>query len=480
MSAITIKTRFAPSPTGYIHLGNTRTALFNALLAMHHKGVFLIRIEDTDKARSDENYTRALLDDLHWLGLEWQEGPEHDRGNGPYWQSQRQAIYDEYYQTLEKRELAYPCFCTEQQLAISRKVQLASGKPPRYPGTCRNLTPSQIAEKLAQGLKPTLRFAVPLNQDVIFKDLVRGEQRFNTNDLGDFIIRRADGTPPFMFCNAIDDAMMHVTHALRGEDHLTNTPRQILILQALQLPTPQYGHITMIVGADGSPLSKRHGSRSIQELRREGFLPAAVVNYLARLGHYYEDNSFMTLEQLANKFSVAALGNAPARYDENQLLYWQKEAVTHLSENELWQWIGSATQQRVPEKLRELFLATIKTNIVFPGDAEHWAKIFFTDELIFSTEQQEILQQTQQQFFEIALAATQQHGANFAAMNEALKQQLNVKGKALFQPLRVALTGELHGPEMVKIFELLGQKKISERLQTALKISQSSIFNPQS
>ena len=265
MKKIHLKTRFCPSPTGFLHLGNMRTALFNALFAKNQQGTFLLRIEDTDKTRSEERYTDALCADLKWLGLQWNEGPGCDSAAGPYWQSQRQTVYDTYYQQLEAGNWVYPCFCTEQQLALARKLHISSGKPPRYTGICRNLTPEMVQEKCAQGLKPTLRFRVPLDQETVFHDLVRGDQRCNHHDMGDFIIRRADGTPPFMYCNAIDDALMGVTHALRGEDHLTNTPRQIMILKALNLPIPTYGHISLIVGADGTPLSKRNGSRASYE-----------------------------------------------------------------------------------------------------------------------------------------------------------------------------------------------------------------------
>lgn len=207
-----------------MHLGNVRTALFNDLLAKNLKGVFLLRIEDTDRERSEQRYSETLMHDLKWLGLIWDEGPEKEAGAGPYYQSQRQKFYDEYYQQLEGSERAYPCFCSEEELALMRKVQRSAGKPPRYAGTCRALTSTQIKEKLDQKIKPTLRFRVPDHEVVEFEDMVHGLQRFQTDDIGDFIIRRMDGTPPFLYCNAIDDALMRVTHVLRGEDHLANTP----------------------------------------------------------------------------------------------------------------------------------------------------------------------------------------------------------------------------------------------------------------
>lgn len=470
MSITHIKSRFCPSPTGLLHLGNVRTALFNALFAQGQQGTFLLRIEDTDKTRSKPEYAQMLQEDMQWLGLDWQEGPGNgkDQSNGPYFQSERQAIYDHYYAQLEETGAAYPCFCSEQQLALTRKVQLAAKRPPRYAGTCRNLTKEQIAEKRAQGLIPTLRFRVPDNQTVQFKDVVRGEQNFNTNDIGDLIIRRADGTAPFMFCNAIDDAMMKVTHVLRGEDHLTNTPRQILILQALNLPIPTYGHISLIVGADGSPLSKRHGSRSVQQLKAEGFFPIAVVNYLARLGHHYEaDNAFMSFAELAKYFNLTALGRAPARFDSHQLLHWQKEAVMRTDADVLWQWMGAEVQTLVPATAREVFIQTVKPNIVFPEDAQRWAKIFYHG-IDYQSEHIEILQAAGSEFFAAAIKAIADDKVqDFKTLTAQITAMTNIRGKALFQPLRVALTGESHGPEMAPIFDLLGKAEIEKRFLAA-------------
>jgi glutamyl-tRNA synthetase len=467
MPTTQIKSRFCPSPTGLLHLGNVRTALFNALFAYGAQGTFLLRIEDTDKARSKTEYTQKLQEDLQWLGLDWQEGPGKDGGNGPYYQSERQPIYDQYYGQLEQQGIAYLCFCTEQQLALTRKIQLAAKRPPRYAGTCRDLTKEQIAEKLVQNGSPTLRFRVPDNQVVSFVDAVRGEQRFNTQEIGDFIIRRADGTSPFMFCNAIDDALMGVTHALRGEDHLTNTPRQLLILQALGLPVPTYGHISLIVGPDGTPLSKRHGSRSVQEMQAEGFFPIAVVNYLARLGHHYENEAaFMSFTELAQQFRLDALGRAPARFDNHQLLYWQKEAVSHMDIAILWQWMGEKVHQLVPAEVKDAFVQAIKPNIVFPGDALRWAEIFFKG-IEYQHEHKLVLQTAGQAFFDNAIAGLDKMGHDFKTVSNYVANTMNIRGKALFQPFRVALTGETHGPEMVHIFELLGSAEIANRLEKA-------------
>lgn len=467
-----IKTRFCPSPTGFMHLGNARTALFNALLAHHQKdGVFLLRIEDTDPERSKVEFEEGLKADLEWLGLNWNEGPGEDQGNGPYHQSKRQKIYNEYYQILEEKGLAYPCFCTEQELSVSRKLQRSAGKPPRYAGTCRSLTADEIKQKIAEGKKPTLRFRVEDSHLIKFEDIVRGSQRFNGVDIGDFIIRRTDGTPPFMYCNAIDDALMGVTHALRGEDHLTNTPRQILIFEALGLTAPTYGHISLIVGSDGSPLSKRHGSRSIKDLREIGFLPIALVNYMARLGHYYEEDHLMSIDELAEKFSTESLGRAPAKYDEKQLYRWQHLAVQQLTNMELEEWLGADILQEVPEEHRDAFLTTIHPNISFPGDAEDWAHIFFGDGPKWNDENTEILKTAGEEFFATAVSASEQHNEDIKSITNEIKSKLEVKGKQLFMPIRVALTGLTYGPEMIHIAELLGAKKIRQRFEQAQELA---------
>lgn len=459
------KTRFAPSPTGFIHLGNVRTALFSALVAVRDRGIFLLRIEDTDQARSSTDHTDALKEDLIWLGLRWQEGPDMGGEHGPYHQSQRAAIYARYYAELEQRDLAYPCFCSEQQLALSRKAQMTAGKAPRYAGTCTHLTPQQVQAKLQEGVQPALRFRVPQTNSIRFDDAVRGAQIFSGADIGDFIIRRADGTPAFFFCNAIDDALMQVTHVLRGEDHLSNTPRQILLLEALNLRVPSYGHISMIVGADGAPLSKRTGSESVRELRASGYFPLAVVNHLARLGHAYESNAYMTFEELAAGFGTAKLGRSPARHDVNQLIHWQHEAVAQAPVEDLWVWMGSEVQRLVPDEQRNEFVETVRPNVTLPKDALHWAQVIYGGQLELSADARQIMQQAGTRFFEAALRAWGKHRDNFSALAEQVKTDTGVKGKHLFQPLRAALTGEIHGPEMARLLKLLPLEESKRRLQ---------------
>ncbi|HLD16472.1 MAG TPA: glutamate--tRNA ligase family protein, partial [Coxiellaceae bacterium] len=295
--------------------------------------------------------------------------------------------------------------------------------------------------------------------------LVKGVQRFLGKDLGDFIIRRADGTPPFMYCNAIDDALMSVTHALRGDDHVTNTPRQLLIYKALGLKAPQYGHMGLIVGADHTPLSKRNGSRSIQVLREEGFLPIAIVNYLARLGHSYDNNHLMTLNELVSEFRLDHLSSSPSTFDHQQLLHWQKEAVMRLEEKAFWVWAGSIDE--IPVEKRSAFFKAIQPNVVFPDEVKHWADILFKENWTFSDTSRTILHETHQAYFEEALSLLSGESIAYPAILDHLKNKLGLKGKALFQPLRVALTNELHGPELAPLVELLGNDVVKERLEKA-------------
>ncbi len=465
MNSPAVKTRFAPSPTGLIHVGNVRTALFNALYARHGHGVFLLRIEDTDLERSRDEHTIALMEDLRWLGLDWQEGPAVGGEHGPYAQSQRDEIYQRYFALLEDEGLAYPCFCSQRELDLSRKTQLASGRPPRYAGTCARLNPEERQKRLDKGIQPTLRFRV-LDGDVVrFEDLVRGPQSFATDDIGDFVIRRSEGnSAAFFFSNAIDDALMGVTHVLRGEDHLTNTPRQILLQRALSLPTPHYGHISMIVGSDGTPLSKRSGSRSVRELREIGYLPLAVVNYLARLGHHYENNAYMAWDELAKDFDLPKLGRSPARYDGAQLDYYQRQAVQHADSKTLWQWMGEAVHALVPAAQRDDFVAAVRGNIMLPGEALHWARVLFAATLALQGEAQAVVTQAGPDFFAAAAAAHAAHPADYAAMVERLKRDSGAKGKNLFKPLRAALTGELDGPELAPLLTLMGAERARARL----------------
>ncbi|GAC1310116.1 MAG: glutamate--tRNA ligase [Steroidobacteraceae bacterium] len=456
MSA-TIVTRFAPSPTGSLHLGNARTAFFSYLWARKTGGRFVLRIEDTDGARSHSRYCDELIADLRWLGLEWDEGPGIGGPHGPYAQSQRGDYYRALFQRLEDGHRAYRCYCTAQELELARKLQRMAGTPPRYPGTCRRLTAEQRAANDVRRLPSTLRFAVPVEGQIDFDDLVHGPQSFRSSDIGDFIIRREDGTAAFFFCNAVDDAAMGVTTILRGDDHLTNTPRQLMILDSLQLKRPAYGHLGLLIGADGTPLSKRHGSTSVREFRDRGFLSSALLNHLLRLGHTGDSEEWLAPPAMPAHFRPEHLGRSPARFDEVQLRHWQREALQRMSVADVQAWLGSDESAE--------FVELIRHNVELPADAARWIGVLRGELPPLGEEERRIVDAAGPPFFSAAAAALEQSGDDLKELTRLLKERTGRKGADLFMPLRVALTGRAHGPELAPLLALMAPGTARRRLE---------------
>lgn len=456
MSQHTMVTRFAPSPTGELHLGNARTALFNWLLAHRHGGRFLLRIEDTDAERSKPAFTAQLMADLRWLGLGWD--------GEVVAQSARGGVYREALAKLESVGRVYPCYCSPLEIEVSRKSQLAAGRPPRYAGTCRHLDPAQRAARLAEGRQPTLRFRVPDSGYVEFRDLVHGEQRFACADIGDFIVQRADGSAAFFFSNVVDDALTGVTTVLRGEDHLSNTPRQLLIAKELGLVPPVYGHLSLITAADGSPLSKRAGAKSLRELRETGYLPVALANHLFRLGHSTDLNDLRDLEALAQAFDPAHLVRSPARFDTVQLAMWQKQAVHALGLAQALEWMSAYLPTGLDHQCARDFVAAIQPNVVLPGEVAHWASVVF-GELPLPDADTAAKLATAAQVFSAAAEALRQHGTDWKALTTQVRERTGRKGPELFKPLRLALTGLDHGPEIAPLLALMGAARALQRLE---------------
>ncbi|MGH8202410.1 MAG: glutamate--tRNA ligase [Steroidobacteraceae bacterium] len=457
-------TRFAPSPTGELHLGNARTALFNYLLARRAGGRFLLRIEDTDAQRSQEAHLGVVLEDLRWLGLNLDAGPDREDDRGPYRQSQRSAIYAHFFAALAGQEIAYPCFCTPLELAAARRAQLGSGRPPRYAGTCRDLTGEQRRARQAQGLPATLRFRVPTGRRIGFTDLVHGPQSFLSDDIGDFIVRRADGTAAFFFSNAVDDASMGVTLVVRGEDHLANTPRQLLILEALGLRAPGYGHVSLILGPDGSPLSKRHGATSVREYRDCGYRPEALRNHLFRLGHSSGEHGLLDLDAMTRAFDPAHLGRSSAHFDAQQLRVWQKEAAHHLSAEEARSWLAPALPSGLNESAVRAFVAAILPNMVLPEDAQPWAQIVFGPPPALEPEGEAVVRNAGERYFAAATEAAAQNGNDLPAIAAAVRAATGRKGAELYMPLRLALTGRSHGPELAPLLKAMPTGEAQVRL----------------
>lgn len=475
MSTAPCTTRFAPSPTGRLHLGNARTALFNWLLARQAGGRFVLRLEDTDAARSLPEFAEACLTDLAWLGLQWDAGPDCDDDRGPYRQSARAAVYAAFVERLRAEGRVYECYCSPVELAVARRVQLEAGRPPRYAGTCRHLTEARRAAHQAAGRQPTLRFRVPEGGTVGFTDLVRGPQSSATADIGDFVLTRADGSAAFFFANAVDDALMGITHVLRGEDHLSNTFRQVLVLEALGLPAPAYGHLSLLGSAGGGPLSKREGAASLADLRERGYLPAALRNFLARLGHSYVEPGWLDDAALAAGFRTDHLGRAPAQVDEVQLRHWQHEAVQRSALEPLRTWWAGL----VPAEHEAAFLELVRGNLTLPEDARHWALVVFgsaptaaaapdsmgAPDFVGARDFVGASLLATPDFFTAALDAYDAHGPDLKAIAAAVAAATGAKGKQFFLPLRVALTGGHAGPELQPLLRLMPSTLVRERLQ---------------
>ena len=431
-----------------------------------------MRIEDTDQQRSREEYIHSICADLTEMGITWDEGPDKEGAYAPYRQARRANVYAKFYTQLERQGLAYPCFCTEASLRLSRKRQLAAGKPPCYSGTCRSLSKEEVESRLAGGEKPALRIKVADEAVLSFVDLVRGKQVFYGKHIGDFVIRRNDGSASFMFANAIDDALMEIDCVLRGEDHLTNTPRQLLVLEALELKPPNYGHISILLGDDGRPLSKRNGSRTISELLREGYLPLALLNLLARLGCSYETAKLLNLKELIEHFSIERLISASARYETRQLKHWQRYALEEMSPEELWHWLAPSLGEKVPAERRYDFAATVSSNILLPREASLWADIIFAQwnaQEHINQEGLSLIRQAGSDFFFAAEALFQKvyRGNGWEIYAQALGKETGKKGKQLFMPLRLALTGLFFGPELDPLVALLGREETVRRLKAA-------------
>jgi glutamyl-tRNA synthetase len=460
-------TRFAPSPTGSLHLGNARTALFNFLAARASGGRFILRIEDTDAERSADHLLDRQLADLHWLGMTWDEGPDRGGPHAPYRQSERGAHYAAAVATLDRQRLVYPCFCSPEELQLSRRAQLSAGRPPRYARTCAGLPPEEVERRFAAGYKAALRFRVPDQRVIEFDDLIHGAQRFATDDLGDFVIRRADGSAAFFLSNAVDDAAMGVSLVLRGDDHLANTPRQILLLQALGATVPRYGHLPLLLAPSGSPLSKREGAASLHDLRDAGYFPGAICNYLVRLGHACGHDGWLELGEMPRHFDLARTSHSAARFDAAQLKHWQREALVRASPEAVRTWLGPRLE-RLGDGARQLaFVAAVRGNVLLPADADAWIHAATDDEVTPDREAIEQIQRAGVEFFAAAGATWSSSGADFKAWTRAVTDATRAKGAALYMPLRAALTGATHGPELAPFTAVMGAALVARRLVAA-------------
>jgi glutamyl-tRNA synthetase/nondiscriminating glutamyl-tRNA synthetase len=466
-----VRVRFAPSPTGALHVGNARTALFNWLLARGHDGTFILRIEDTDAERSTKQSEDSILEDLRWLGLEWDEGPDVGGGCGPYRQSERLHLYTSYANELLGGGQAYYCFCPPQKLEDERRKDLAAGRPPKYRGTCRNISSDEARRRIDVGERPVVRFRVPEHIEVTFQDLVRGDVTFSTDVIGDPVLVRSDGRPAYNFAVVVDDALMEVTHVIRGEDHISNTPRQVLLYRALGFGSPKFAHLSLVLGPDHTPLSKRHGATSVAEFRERGYLPEALTNYLALIGwsprsgggSVETDGELMPLDEMARRFALEDVGHAAGVFDPEKLAWMNRhymkaappariasetarffqakgfvkrktDAALAYLESLMLMAVGSVDRlEEIPDRVAFLFEYDAATALARPAVAE----------VLHETGAREVIAALPD-----AITGPLLDREAFRAAANRVKDKTGQKGKSLFHPIRVALTGEGGGPEL--------------------------------
>lgn len=479
-----LKVRFAPSPTGPFHIGGARSALFNWLVARHADGTFLVRIEDTDLKRSTKESEENIKDSLKWLGMNWDEGIDVGGPHGPYRQTERLDLYKKEVQRLLDEGKAYYCYCSAEELEKSRKAQLDAGKTPIYDEHCRHLTEEEKAKYEAEGRKPVVRLKVRKDGVFAFDDMVRGHVEFQAAGVGDFIIMKSDGIPVYNFAVVIDDAFMEVTHVIRAEEHLSNTPRQLAIYEALGYKPPKFGHISLILGEDHKKMSKRHGATSVTEYRNMGYLPEAVVNYLALLGWTPKgEQEIFTEEELIKQFSMKRVSSNDAVFDINKLNWINFQYMKKLDADQLYALIfpflvkAGYVDATVSEEKKDWLKKVIwfmKDHIYFAGQAADELRFFFedmpkiTDGDIIAVMKEETSGKLLKAFIEDLKALETFDQAEIKKCFNACMKAQGIKGKAAYEPTRIALTGATQGPGMFEMMELFGREKTMDRLEAAL------------
>jgi glutamyl-tRNA synthetase len=482
VSEPTIRARFAPSPTGSLHIGGARTALFNWLFAKGRHGVLALRVEDTDLERSTAESERAVLDDLRWLGIEWNEGPDVGGPYGPYRQSERKEIYRREAERLCGARLAYPCFCTDEELEARRRAAQAAGRTPQYDGTCRDLDEEERAERRSEGRPESIRFRVP-GEPAVVRDLIRGDVVFPADAVGDFVILRSNGLPTYNFACVVDDAAMRFTHVIRGEEHLSNTNRQVFLYRALGHPEPVFAHISLILNPDRSKMSKRTGEEAtfVSEFRARGYLPEALINFLALLGWSWDgEREMFSREELVEKFSLERVNATPAVFNREKLEWMNGQYLRAMPLEERAARVGAylAERGRLPAvaDVDEFLLratAAVGERMKTLADVEGYAGFAFADAFdVDPKAREEVLARKGAKESLVALGGLVEETDPFEpetleAKARDLAQSLSLKPGDLFFPARVALTGRKVAPGLFEVMSLLGRERTVKRLRAA-------------
>lgn len=475
-----LRVRFAPSPTGPFHIGGARSALFNWLLARKEGGKFILRVEDTDLERSSREWEENIKAALLWLGIDWDEGIDVGGPHGPYRQTERLGLYREYTDRLLASGRAYRCYCSEDELEADRQAQMAKGETPRYTGRCRSLSEADKERLAAEGRKPTVRFRVPGNQEIAFHDLVRGPVSFESNGVGDFVIVKSDGIPVYNYAVVLDDALMEVSHVIRAEEHLSNTPRQILIYKALGFPLPEFGHISLILGKDRTKMSKRHGATSVDQYRQLGYLPEAIVNFLALLGWAPEgEQEIFSQAELISQFSLDRVAKNPAVFDVDKLNWLNAHYLRQLSATALTDlalphieaagFVTSPLAGQDRAWLEEV-VAVVREHVSYAAQVAEHVGVFFGDDVAFeSDEARAVLRDpdipaVMAAFAERLGALENLEDAAVQAVLKSIVKDLKLNGKKVYMPIRVAISGQVHGPDLLRLIVLLGKERVLGRI----------------
>ena len=464
-----VRVRFAPSPTGHLHIGGARTALFNWLFARHHNGKFILRIEDTDRSRSTEEYIESIIESMKWLGLDWDEGP--------FRQTDRMETYRNYAYKLLEEGKAYRCYCTPEELEERRQKAMKEGKPPRYDRRCR-----EIKETLDKPF--AIRFKMPLEGETVVNDLVKGTVTFKNSEIEDLVILRSDGTPTYNFCVVVDDFEMKITHVIRGEDHLNNTPKQIHIYQALGMTLPEFAHIPMILGTDRARLSKRHGATSVLAYRDEGYLPEALVNFLARLGWSYGDQEIFTREELIKYFNLEQVGKANAVFNAEKLLWLNSEYIKLTAEERLFELVKPflvkegylKENENVDIKWACRAIKSLKERCRTLKELAHAMRYYLLDYVDIEPKAKE------KYINEKTIPVLKEVTEKLSALEEFTQDKIekifmdivNEKGLKLgqvAQPVRVVITGSTVSPGIYEVLEIVGKEKAIKRLRRVIDAS---------
>lgn len=477
-----VRVRFAPSPTGPLHIGGARSALFNWLFARRYGGTFIVRVEDTDLERSSRQSEENILDALRWLGLDWDEGVDVGGPYGPYRQMERLELYKKHADNLLNSGAAYLCYCSEEELAAEREALMAKGELPRYLGRCRDLTATERASLEAAGRRPVVRFRVPENEVVLVRDLVRGDVSFEGSEIGDYIIVKSDGIPTYNFAVVVDDHTMKISHVIRAEEHLSNTPRQILLYNALGWEIPAFAHVSLILGKDRSKMSKRHGATSIEQYQNRGYLPEALANFLALLGWSPgSEEEIFSLDELKEQFTLERVAKSPAVFDLDKLNwlnghYIRETDLERLTEMALphLEKAGYISAPLPAEKyeLVKMMVAAVRKYLSYMQEAAEHVRIFFDDDVLIENDEArgimsggQVKAVLQELIKRINVTVTDEIKADEArALLKEVGRSLGLKGKQIFMPVRVALTGGTQGPDLDQVMAILGRAGIVRRL----------------